>query len=164
MEKIGSSNYFWSYPSAASQQRKNKIEELEKAVAHLEHSNAALDVEINNARSSREPSELRDMALAELEQEQLLQEQNEKELARYRECDPKILQAKAKAAETAKEGANRWTGTKIPVTTLLEANTNKTLFLDNIFAIQSHCVAKFGIEKSDFNRNFRISDDFDNIP
>lgn len=36
------------------------------------------------------------MALAELEQEQLLQEQNEKELARYRECDPKILQAKGK--------------------------------------------------------------------
>lgn len=40
------------------------------------------------------------MALAELEQEQLLQEQNEKELAVYRECDPKILLAKGKVLNT----------------------------------------------------------------
>lgn len=32
------------------------------------------------------------------------------------DIEPMIV---AKAAETAKEGANRWTGTKIPVTTLL---------------------------------------------
>ncbi|KAM3581342.1 Meiotic nuclear division protein 1 [Umbelopsis sp. WA50703] len=144
MEKIGSSNYFWSYPSAALQKKKNKIEELENVVAQLEKSNADLDVEIAEAGTIREPCELRDMALSELEQERQLQEKNEKELARYKECDPEILLAKEKVAETAKEGANRWT--------------------DNIFSIQSHCVDKFGIEKSDFNRNFRISDDFDNIP
>jgi hypothetical protein len=40
--------------------------------------------------------ELRDMALSELEQERQLQEKNEKELARYRECDPEILLAKGK--------------------------------------------------------------------
>lgn len=143
MEKIGSSNYFWSYPSAAIQTKRNKVEALEQAIAELEKKNASLDQEIANALASREPSDMRTEILTQLEQQQQLQEKNDAELLRYRECDPAVLRAKAKVAQIAKDAANRWT--------------------DNVFAIQSHCVDKFGIEKNEFNRNFGINDDFDSI-
>ncbi|CAO3681809.1 unnamed protein product [Umbelopsis ramanniana] len=144
MEKIGSSNYFWSYPSAAAQTKRNKVDELQEAIAELEEKNAALEKEIANALSIREPSDMRTEILSHLEKERLVQEKNEQELLRYRECDPAVIRAKDKAARAAKDAANRWT--------------------DNVFTIQSHCVDKFGIEKSEFNRNFGISDEFDNIP
>ncbi|KAI9285793.1 meiotic nuclear division protein 1 [Umbelopsis sp. AD052] len=143
MEKIGGSNYFWSYPSAAAQTKRNKISELQEAIAALEEKNTALDAEIANAKSVREPSDMRLEILSHVERAILVQKANEEELLRFRECDPTVLCAKDKAARAAKEAANRWT--------------------DNIFTIQSHCVDKFGIERSEFNRNFGISDEFDNI-
>jgi hypothetical protein len=80
MEKIGTSNYFWSYPSAAIQtvtmllaaqrclstrchnnentvlQKRNKVQELEEAIVELEKRNASLDDEIAKALANREPS------------------------------------------------------------------------------------------------------------
>ncbi|KAG2187277.1 hypothetical protein INT44_004962 [Umbelopsis vinacea] len=149
MEKIGGSNYFWSYPSAAAQTKRNKISELQEAIAALEEKNTALDGEIANAKSVREPSDMRLEILSHVERAILVQKANEEELLRFRECDPTVLRAKDKAARAAKEAANRWTG--------MESLHN------NIFTIQSHCVDKFGIERSEFNRNFGISDEFDNI-
>jgi hypothetical protein len=70
-----------------------------------------------------------------------------------------------KAAQIAKEAANRWTGTSKRMADTLSSRllTSKHYFIDNVFSIQSHCADKFGIDKTEFNRNFGISDDFDNI-
>ena len=46
MEKIGTSNYFWSFPSAALQTRKNKIAQLNKELdqlkQHLENAQSTM--------------------------------------------------------------------------------------------------------------------------
>ncbi|KAG0321257.1 hypothetical protein BGZ99_004045 [Dissophora globulifera] len=44
----------------------------------------------------------------------------------------------------AKEAANRWT--------------------ENIFIFQSYCVGKFNVDRSEFNKNFNISDEMDTLP
>lgn len=72
------------------------------------------------------------------------------ELEMYKEFDPKLFKEKSKIlvtleeqTEIARSGVNRWT--------------------DNIFTIQSYCTNKFMLPKSDFNKQFQISDELDYI-
>lgn len=48
-----------------------------------------------------------------------------------------------KAAQIAREAANRWT--------------------ENIWEMQSYCVNNFGIERSAFDQQFGLKDDFDTV-
>lgn len=83
----------------------------------------------------------RDTILKELTQKETLCKEQEKELERYRECDPEVLENMQKETVMAKEGANRWT--------------------DNVFTIKSWCVRKFGLEEKMIDKNFGIPEDFD---
>ena len=83
----------------------------------------------------------RDTILKELKQKETLCKEQEKELERYRECDPEVLENMQKETVMAKEGANRWT--------------------DNVFTIKSWCVRKFGLEEKMIDKNFGIPEDFD---
>jgi len=85
----------------------------------------------------------RDAILQELMQKEKLCKELEKELERYRECDPEVLENMQKETVMAKEGANRWT--------------------DNVFTIKSWCVRKFGLEEKMIDKNFGIPEDFDYV-
>ncbi|RUP50982.1 meiotic nuclear division protein 1 [Jimgerdemannia flammicorona] len=144
-DKIGTSNYFWSFPSTALQTRKCKIDALTDEITKLKSRNAELEQAIQDASGGREETNDRAALLKELAEAESRKKGNLEELQRYRECDPTLLEAKAeKAAKVAKEAANRWT--------------------ENIFVIQSYCVKNFGMQRADFNENFAIPDDFDTIP
>ncbi|OZJ01649.1 hypothetical protein BZG36_05207 [Bifiguratus adelaidae] len=143
MDKIGTSNYYWSFPSDALQKRNNKIESLQTEISTLTAKNDELQADINSQLDGKEETAaraelLKDLAEAESQSEKLLAE-----LEQYRESDPALLDAKKNATKVALDAANRWT--------------------DNIFLLQSYCVNTFNMEKSDFNANFGINDDFDNI-
>ena len=81
--------------------------------------------------------------MKELAEKETLNRELEKELEKYRECDPEVLENLKKETLTAKEAANRWT--------------------DNVFSIKSWCVKKFGIEEKKIDKNFEIPEDFDYI-
>ena len=83
----------------------------------------------------------RDAILKELAQKETSYTELEKELERYRECDPEVLENMKKETLMAKDGANRWT--------------------DNVFTIKSWCVKKFGLEEKMIDQNFGIPEDFD---
>ena len=57
--------------------------------------------------------------------------------------DPEYIEEQRKNIKIAFESANRWT--------------------DNIFAAQSYCVNKMGLDKSTFNQYFDLSEDFDYV-
>ncbi|KAJ1984482.1 Meiotic nuclear division protein 1 [Dimargaris verticillata] len=143
-EKIGTSNYFWSFPSAALKSRQRKIDDLETSLNQLIQKNEELQASIAAATDGREDTDERAELLQQLSEIESKHTANKQELDKFRECDPVLLKAKERAANEAKDAANRWT--------------------DNIFIIQSYCVNKFGVETADFNKQFGITDDFDNLP
>ena len=54
--------------------------------------------------------ENRTAILAQLSAAQAEKRELEAELARYRECDPEVIDEMKKEIKVAKEAANRWTG------------------------------------------------------
>ncbi|EIE77841.1 hypothetical protein RO3G_02545 [Rhizopus delemar RA 99-880] len=98
MDKIGTSNYFWSYPSAAIQSLINEEERQKR-----------LQNEISEAKETRQDTEERQKVLMELKEAKERNEELEKELSKYKENDPVLHEKKEKAAKIAKEAANRWT-------------------------------------------------------
>ncbi|RHZ70477.1 hypothetical protein Glove_271g54 [Diversispora epigaea] len=142
-DKIGLSNYFWSFPSSALQSRTTKIEELTEELKKLKDKNVELQSSIEKASGGREESDNRKTLLKNLSELETKRINYKKELDHYKEHDPILLEAKKLHAEVALESANRWT--------------------DNIFIIQSYCSSKFGIERGDFNKQFDIPEDLDTL-
>ncbi|CAG8736134.1 23926_t:CDS:2 [Gigaspora margarita] len=93
-DKIGTSNYFWSFPSSALQSRKIKIEELHEEINKLKEKIADQQANIEKASGGREDSAERASMLKTLAEAEALNKRNEEELKRYRECDPVTLNDK----------------------------------------------------------------------
>ncbi|KND04491.1 uncharacterized protein SPPG_00219 [Spizellomyces punctatus DAOM BR117] len=144
VEKIGTSNYYWSFPSTAVQTRKRKIDELEDEVNKLQEKRNELQLSISEAQGGREKTDERIVLLSQLAEAESLRKEHLAELERFRDCDPALLEAKEKATRVAKDAANRWT--------------------DNIFALQSYCSRTFNISSQQFYEQFNIPEDFDSIP
>ncbi|XP_078678334.1 meiotic nuclear division protein 1 homolog isoform X2 [Branchiostoma floridae x Branchiostoma belcheri] len=93
-ERIGTSNYFWAFPSKAVHTRKRKIDELEKQLEETQRKRKATDQSISKAQVGREDSESREKILQELKEKKSQCEKLTVQIEHYRECDPEVLQAK----------------------------------------------------------------------
>ncbi|KAJ8312135.1 hypothetical protein KUTeg_009508 [Tegillarca granosa] len=142
-DKIGTSVYFWAFPSKASQNRKRKIDDLENRYDELNKRHKVLQESLTQARAGKEESDDRTSVLAELEEKKEKKRQLTAELERYRECDPEVLQEIQNQSITAKEAVNRWT--------------------DNIFSIKSWIKNKFCFEESVIDKQFGIPEELDYI-
>ncbi|XP_068750354.1 meiotic nuclear division protein 1 homolog [Montipora capricornis] len=140
-DKIGTSIYFWAYPSKAMHTRQQKLQQLTTQINDCEKKIASTMEQLKRAYSGREKSDDRDTILEELAQKENLCNKLEKELEKYKECDPEVLENIKKETVMAKEGVDRWT--------------------DNVFTIKSWCVKKFGLEEKMIDKNFGIPEDFD---
>ncbi|KAG0203997.1 Meiotic nuclear division protein 1 [Mortierella sp. GBA30] len=144
VEKIGTSNYYWSFPSAVQQSKNAKLQSLQEELQRLESSNAELEANIKRAAGGREDSEQRRELMAKLVEAEAFDNELQKELKQYSDSDPTLLEAQKRYSQVAKEAANRWT--------------------ENIFTFQSYCIDKFNVDRQEFNRNFGISDEMDTLP
>ncbi|CAB4424850.1 unnamed protein product [Rhizophagus irregularis] len=142
-DKIGTSNYYWSFPSSALQSRKARIEELMLELQKLKEKNTELQSNIDVAYDGRENSDDRATLLKKVAELEAINKKHQENLALFRECDPALLEAKENHANLALECGNRWT--------------------ENIFLIQSYCFKKFNIERADFNQQFGIPEEFDTL-
>ncbi|XP_078595274.1 meiotic nuclear division protein 1 homolog [Branchiostoma floridae x Branchiostoma japonicum] len=142
-ERIGTSNYFWAFPSKAVHTRKRKIDDLQKQLGESERKRKATDESISKAKVGREDSESREKILKELKEKKTQCEKLTVQIEHYKECDPEVLEAKWQETQVAKDAANRWT--------------------DNVFSIKSWCKRKFGFEESVLDKQFGIPEDFDYI-
>ncbi|KAF9389488.1 hypothetical protein CPB97_011232 [Podila verticillata] len=144
VEKIGTSNYYWSFPSDVQQKKNAKLKQLREEFAKLEATSAELESRIQLAKSGREDNDQREELLAKLAEAETLDKELQTELKRYADSDPTLLEAQKKYSQVAKEAVNKWT--------------------ENIFVFQSYCVNKFNVDRQEFNRNFGISEDMDTLP
>ncbi|KAJ2699752.1 Meiotic nuclear division protein 1 [Coemansia sp. IMI 203386] len=142
-EKIGTSNYFWSFPSESALKRKTRLQDLQKEVLALETKQTELEQNIEQAMLGREQTEERKSLVEELAEVEQLWNGQQEELRQFRECDPELMAQRKKQAVVAKDAANRWT--------------------DNIFIIQGWVRDKFNMDPNDFNKHFGIPADFDNL-
>ncbi|XP_054340812.1 meiotic nuclear division protein 1 homolog isoform X4 [Pongo pygmaeus] len=155
-ERIGTSNYYWAFPSKALHARKHKLEVLESQVTFLHphmkckmelsegsQKHASLQKSIEKAKIGRCETEERTRLAKELSSLRDQREQLKAEVEKYKDCDPQVMEEIRQANKVAKEAANRWT--------------------DNIFAIKSWAKRKFGFEGNKIDKTFGIPEDFDYI-
>ncbi|XP_064200528.1 meiotic nuclear division protein 1 homolog isoform X1 [Anguilla rostrata] len=140
-ERVGTSNYYWAFPSKALHGRKRRLEELEKQLSEAKKRKATLQQAVEKAKVGRQDTEERAALLKELRSLREQRAQLKAEVDRYRECDPEVLEEIRKSSGTAKEAVNRWT--------------------DNVFAMKSWAKRKFGFEDSRINKAFGIPEEFD---
>ncbi|KAJ8932410.1 hypothetical protein NQ314_014667 [Rhamnusium bicolor] len=142
-DKIGTSVYFWAFPSKAVKSKKRKLEELQ---SKFEESNKKLKViekTVAESKESKEDNDKRNKILDEINDLELALHQAKKKLKNLEDNDPERYQAILKKTQELKDAANRWT--------------------DNVFAIKSWCKKKFFTEDDVLNKQFGIPEDFDYI-
>lgn len=141
--KIGSSVFYWSYPSRTKNEKIGKLEALQKQVSDLQDQIEFSKQELA-ARSMMDNNP--DTIEMEQKNEQLKVKHQTllEELGHYDENDmPENWENMRQDVKSLYDAANRWT--------------------DNIFCVKSWCKKKLNCEDSLLNKQFRIPGDFDYI-
>jgi hypothetical protein len=110
-EKIGGSNYFWSFPAKKDRMMQLKYEQTLTNIEALKVKVSEAEAKLADARRGREEDEHGERAkklakLVELENEK---KAREKELEALQENDPQVLADLEKELQLVKEAAYRWT-------------------------------------------------------
>ncbi|XP_045138018.1 meiotic nuclear division protein 1 homolog isoform X1 [Portunus trituberculatus] len=142
-EKIGTSVYFWAFPSKAINTRKRKLNDMNSKLQEVDKKVKISVSKVEQAKVGREEDEARTEALASLKELQETQNKLQIEIQKYRESDPEVLAQMKESIQVAQAAANRWT--------------------DNIFNIKSWCKNKFHIEEEMLNKQFSIPEELDYI-
>uniref|UniRef100_A0A3B4V2E4 Meiotic nuclear division protein 1 homolog n=1 Tax=Seriola dumerili TaxID=41447 RepID=A0A3B4V2E4_SERDU len=91
-ERVGTSNYYWAFPSKALNARKHKLDELQKQISEAKQRKVSLQKLVEKAKVGRQDTKERSSLLKEL---QALREERtgqQAELEKYRECDPEVVE------------------------------------------------------------------------
>ncbi|XP_054460636.1 meiotic nuclear division protein 1 homolog [Anoplopoma fimbria] len=140
-ERVGTSNYYWAFPSKALHARKRKLEDLQTQISEAKQRKVSAQKAVEKAKVGRQDTEERSSLLKELQALREERTQLQAELEKYRECDPEVIEDMRKTNVEAKEAVSRWT--------------------DNIFAIKSWTKKKFSFDDSRIDKAFGIPEDFD---
>jgi len=142
-EKIGTSIYFWAYPSKALHQKRQKVEQIQSQLDDFQDKVVANERKLVTVKQGKETTEERQEILSKLSALENENQRLKKELDLYRESDPEVLKEITNQTKVAVEATNRWT--------------------DNVFSIKSWCQKKFNIDGKDLEKQFDIPEDFDYI-
>ncbi|XP_062864996.1 meiotic nuclear division protein 1 homolog [Trichomycterus rosablanca] len=140
-ERVGTSNYFWAFPSKALHARKRRLEDLKKQHEEGKQRQASLQQYVKKAKEGRQDTEERAALNKELMTLRKQKETLNAELEKYKDCDPEVVKGMRKENVTAKEAVSRWT--------------------DNVFAIKSWAKRKFSLDDSRLDKAFGIPEEFD---
>lgn len=91
-DKIGTSVYFWAYPSKALHTRKRKSEELEDKLSAVTAKLKKSKELTEHARKDRQKTEERLGILSQLLELKTRKEELTTELKKYKDCDPEVLE------------------------------------------------------------------------
>lgn len=150
-EKIGGSNYFWSFPAKQDRQNQIKHQETLELIEKLRQEITQKEFQLHEAKRGREDStttttgseeqESRSDKLLRLSQLRQKRQEMTMELEKLQENDPAKLEDLEKELKLVTEAAHRWT--------------------DNIFNCQSYLVKKRGMDKKEANKILQITSAFD---
>ncbi|KAK9377544.1 meiotic nuclear division protein 1 [Lipomyces chichibuensis] len=141
-EKIGSGNYYWSFPSDASRSRILKLESMRNKVEAGNENVALLEEKLQLESAAREKTEEREVLLKDVDAKQSNLSALNAAISKYSDCDPELLEIQQHALAKAKEAVNRWT--------------------DNIFSVIGY-FREQGTDVQMVYKEFGIPDDLDSV-
>ena len=147
-EKIGGTNYFWSFPGKRDRMLQLQHEETLVNIERLKEQITEANAKLADAKRGREEEEDGDnkensrasklARLAELEQSN---KKAQVELEKLQQNDPQMLADLEKELKLVTEAANQW--------------------IDNVFACKSYLTKKRGMSSKEACRILGITTDFD---
>lgn len=145
-EKIGISNYFWSFPSEASAKLQSEADTLSADVHRLEQRAAALREKVEQEKQSKQQTDKHQEGMEQISELKDQIAKLEAELRQYQATDPDLLRTMRQGTQVAHEAANRW--------------------LDNIYCLMTWCRKKYPGQEAELASFFKengYSDDLDYI-
>jgi len=142
-ERVGTSQYFWAFPSKAMQTRKRKLDWCENREAELDLKYNLELAEVNAAKMCRAENPERGEALAAVNEGRVENERLKQALDQFRDSDPEVIRQEKEDISTFVTCANRWT--------------------DNIFAFRSWLKEKFSMSETEINNSFQIPEDLEYV-
>ncbi|KAG0704518.1 meiotic nuclear division protein 1 [Suillus ampliporus] len=142
-DKIGSSNFFWSFPSQRGTIVQNRLDNAKEARTSYEAQLAELKVAIEHERALRPLSDSRAAALEQLTSTNKQRAALQEEIDAYGACDPVKVEERKRAVTLAHEAGVRWT--------------------DNYSILLSHFTRQNGMDAQDIRRYLEIDDDYEDI-
>ncbi|KAG8934169.1 hypothetical protein FRC03_002355 [Tulasnella sp. 419] len=142
-DKIGTSNFYWSFPSNQAHMLTIKAEQLKKNCAALEKSIAEANRQLEVEKSARVETPEREAALVLHAQLSSQLKELQGEYDQYGASDPVKFEEMKKDMEEARENAQRYT--------------------DNTMALISYLQKTFFIDPKEFRQFLEIPDDWEDI-
>ncbi|KAH9998434.1 meiotic nuclear division protein 1 [Russula compacta] len=142
-DKIGSSNFFWSFPSQRGAIMHNRLNRAAEAQAANEKQLAELHSAIATERAVRLESDQRAAALARLAFETKKLSELQAELEAYGACDPVKVEEKRRAVMLAREAGLRHT--------------------DNYSILMSHFARQHNVEPQDIRTYLGVGIDYEEL-
>lgn len=142
-DKIGSSNFFWSFPSQRGSIVRNRLDTSRNAQSSHNSQLEELEASIEREKAIRPESALRTVALEKLSAANADIKTLEAELRVYGACDPVKVEAKRRAVILAHEAAIRWT--------------------DNYSILITHFTRQNGVDTQEIRKFLGINEDYEDI-
>ncbi|KAI8972197.1 meiotic nuclear division protein 1 [Trametes punicea] len=142
-DKIGSSNFFWSFPSQRGAMMQNRLSAAKETQTSLLDQLNELRSAVEVEKASRHESDDRVLALDRLTTLKNEYAQLEAELAAYGACDPVKIEEKKRAVVLAKEAAVRWT--------------------DNYVMLLSYFTRQNGVEAADIRAYLGVDEEYEDL-
>lgn len=142
-DKIGSSNFFWSFPSQQGAMIQARMSSAKETRDSLQEQLAEIRKSIQTEQSARPESESRSQALAKLADLRKQVVALEKELSAYGDCDPVKIEETKRAVFLAKEAALCWT--------------------DNYGTLLSHFTRQNGVEPAEIRKFLDIDEEYEDV-
>eukprot|EP01082_Thalassiosira_pseudonana_P015395 g13651.t1 g13651 contig9:132329-133411(-) len=142
-EKIGGSNYFWSFPSKKDRQAQLAHESTLASIESLQSIIKDASVKLENAKRGREEDDSGERAKKMARRDELSKAKTaaENELSKLKENDPQAIADLEMELKLVTAAANRWT--------------------DNIFSCRDWLVKKRGMGRKEAEKLLQITDAFD---
>ncbi|KAJ6625646.1 meiotic nuclear division protein 1 [Mycena sp. CBHHK59/15] len=142
-DKIGSSNFFWSFPSQRGAIIHGRLSKVKETRSNYQTQQQELREQIELERAARPEGAKRTESLAKLAESKKEHVALQNELGAYGACDPAKIEETKRAVTLAKEAAIRWT--------------------DNYSMLLSHFVRQTGVDAGDIRRHLGVEEDYEDI-
>ena len=115
MDKIGTTNWYWSFPSDHATKLEQNWNQCDEALKQLAKELKQLDEDIENEKSKNKENDAESSAQDRKNAEMALQAAKDenakvlKELAKLQESNPELQESVAKGVDTMRLAADRWT-------------------------------------------------------
>ncbi|KAI0266778.1 meiotic nuclear division protein 1 [Gloeopeniophorella convolvens] len=142
-DKVGASNFFWSFPSQRGAITQNRLDAARETLAASEKQLADLQASLAAERAARPESDKRAAALARLANATRELGALQAEFAAYGACDPVKVEEKRRAVTLAREAALRHT--------------------DNYVILMSHFTRQHGVDAQDVRAYLGVCADYEEL-